>query len=97
VPLTNAERRYFEHRLHAERDAAIGTLQSSELSEINLALHRLTRTPKHYGICENSGRDIPFERLDVSPWARTFADARTRMGWDAQSDFIDGLREAARG
>src|SRR5919199_6267123 len=49
--------------------------QSRELAEIDAALERLYRTPERFGICEDSGEPIPFERLDVIPWARTCADA----------------------
>lgn len=44
---------------------------SRELKEIDRALHQLYEDPEHFGICENTGQPIPFERLDVIPWART--------------------------
>lgn len=47
------------------------TRQSSELAEIDAALERLYRTPERFGVCEETGEDIPFERLDIIPWART--------------------------
>jgi hypothetical protein len=96
MSLTTTERRYLEHRLYDERGAAIAARRSSELSEINVALYRLMRTPHRYGVCENTGRDIPFERLDVTPWATSCVDSRARTEWEAQAEFIDGLREAAR-
>jgi RNA polymerase-binding transcription factor DksA len=34
-------------------------------------LEKLHRDPERFGICEDTGREIPFERLDVVPWART--------------------------
>ena len=44
---------------------------SRELAEIDAALERLYSHPESFGRCEKSGRDIPLERLEVIPWART--------------------------
>ena len=44
---------------------------SRELEQIDRALHQLYVDPEHFGICENTGQPIPFERLDVIPWTRT--------------------------
>jgi DnaK suppressor protein len=57
--------------LDAELDASNETRMSGELAEIDAALDRLYRTPERFGICEETGRPIPFERLDIVPWART--------------------------
>ena len=54
-----------------ELDAANATRVSRELADIDDALERLYRTPEQFGRCESTGRDIPFERLDLIPWART--------------------------
>jgi RNA polymerase-binding transcription factor DksA len=54
-----------------ELDVSNATRASRELAEIDAALERLYKTPERYGICEESGSDIPFERLDIIPWART--------------------------
>ena len=43
----------------------------TELADIDAALERLYRTPERFGICEDTGQPIPFERLEVIPWART--------------------------
>jgi RNA polymerase-binding transcription factor DksA len=51
------------------------TRESRELEEIEAALDRLYRTPDKFGVCEDTGRPIPFERLDVIPWARTCDEA----------------------
>lgn len=58
-----------------EVDASIATRQTAELVLIDDAIDRMTRTPELYGICENTGEDIPFERLDIIPWARTTVDS----------------------
>jgi DnaK suppressor protein len=57
--------------INAELEATNETRMSNELAEIEAALDRLYRTPKRFGICEATGRPIPFERLDIIPWART--------------------------
>jgi len=57
--------------MDAELDASNSTRVSRELAEIDDALDRLYRTPDQFGVCEESGRDIPFERLVMIPWART--------------------------
>jgi RNA polymerase-binding transcription factor DksA len=54
-----------------ELDASNATRQSAELDEIDEALNRLAKHPERFGICEKSGREIPFARLDIIPWART--------------------------
>jgi len=45
--------------------------ETAELAEIEAALERLYERPDEYGRCERSGKPIPFERLDLVPWART--------------------------
>lgn len=54
-----------------ELEATLATRRSAELAEIDAALERLTRAPEQYGLDEQTGEEIPFERLDVIPWART--------------------------
>ena len=49
--------------------------ESNELEEIDAALERLVKTPERFGICEDTGEKIPFERLEVIPWARTCSQA----------------------
>jgi RNA polymerase-binding transcription factor DksA len=41
-----------------------------ELYEVDEALRKLYRTPERYGLCEQCGAGISFERLDVLPHAR---------------------------
>jgi RNA polymerase-binding transcription factor DksA len=57
--------------MQTELEASIATRVSGELAEIDAALDRLYRNPEQFGICEKTGRDIPFERLDAIPWTRT--------------------------
>ena len=57
--------------MQQELDASNAARMSRQLAEIDAALERLYRHPEQFGICEDTGGDIPFERLDVIPWART--------------------------
>ncbi len=54
-----------------ELDASIATRRSAEIAEIDAALERIAQSPDTFGTDENSGEHIPFERLDIIPWART--------------------------
>jgi DnaK suppressor protein len=60
--------------MQLELDASNATRISRELAEIDDALERLYRDPEHFGICADTGREIPLERLEVIPWARTCDD-----------------------
>lgn len=57
--------------MQQELDASNAARMSRQLGEIDAALERLYRNPERFGVCEDTGDDIPFERLDVIPWART--------------------------
>lgn len=61
--------------MQEELDASNATRVSSELAEIDAALDRLYRAPDKFGLCEDTGREIPFERLEIIPWARTCEQA----------------------
>lgn len=62
--------------IQQELDTSNQTRVSRELAEIDDALDRLVRTPERFGICEETGEAIPFERLDLVPWARTCTEGR---------------------
>src|SRR5205085_7741753 len=61
--------------MNAELDAANETRLSSELAEIDAALERLYASPEQFGTCEETGKQIPFERLQIIPCARTCSEA----------------------
>jgi DnaK suppressor protein len=61
--------------MQGELEASNSTRISRELAEIDAALDRLIRTPERFGSCEATGKDIPYARLEVIPWARTCGDA----------------------
>jgi RNA polymerase-binding transcription factor DksA len=53
-----------------ELDESNATRASRELAQIDDALNRLYHSPERFGLCDD-GREIPFERLDIIPWARS--------------------------
>ena len=55
--------------MQAELDASNATRVSRELAEIDAALERMIQSPEKFGICEDTGAEIPYERLDLIPWA----------------------------
>ena len=73
MPLHMADRG--TDQMQEELDASNATRMSNELSEIDDALSRLYEDPKHFGICADTGQPIPFERLDIIPWAHTCDEA----------------------
>jgi RNA polymerase-binding transcription factor DksA len=61
--------------MDAELEASNATRISRELADIDAALERLYKTPEKFGVCADTGEDIPFERLEIIPWARTCDEA----------------------
>lgn len=61
--------------IDTELDVSNATRISQELAEIDAALERLYSAPERFGICEDTGDQIPFERLEIIPWARTCGQA----------------------
>lgn len=59
-----------------ELDAQEASRLTQELEEIDAALERLYHAPDSFGRDERTNADIPFERLDVIPWARTRVDPK---------------------
>jgi RNA polymerase-binding transcription factor DksA len=56
--------------MNEELDESNATRATRELNEIDAALERLYKEPARFGVADD-GREIPFERLDIIPWART--------------------------
>ena len=54
-----------------EMSTQLAERASHDLEEIDAALQRLYETPERFGVSEATGAAIPFERLDIIPWART--------------------------
>jgi RNA polymerase-binding transcription factor DksA len=61
--------------MQQELDASLATRDTQTLYEIDDALRRLYHDPGRFGRCERTGEEIPFERLDIIPWARTCDEA----------------------
>lgn len=53
-----------------EVETSIATRASAEISEIDAALERIVSSPMTFGVDEETGEAIPFERLDLIPYAR---------------------------
>ncbi|HEX2718033.1 MAG TPA: hypothetical protein VHM67_10165 [Gemmatimonadaceae bacterium] len=60
-----------------ELTGSLAARETEQLREIDEALRRLIETPDRFGLDERTGEDIPFERLDIIPWARTNASGST--------------------
>jgi DnaK suppressor protein len=56
------------HASDREVDQALTELEQAELREVTRALERIG--DEHYGLCEDCGVSIPFERLRFNPAAR---------------------------
>lgn len=67
----NYEENATEVGMYADNKALEATLEN-ELREVEAALGRMNAGT--YGICENSGKEIPLERLRAYPAARTRAE-----------------------
>lgn len=52
-----------------ELEAALAEREIGEIAEIDAALERLYKHPREFGRSEQTGRDIPFDRLELVPWA----------------------------
>lgn len=50
------------------KDIALNEQSESRLQEVEAALHRMEAGT--YGVCEECGRDIPYERLQANPMVR---------------------------
>lgn len=57
--------------INREIDAQGATRMTDELADIDDALERLYRHPERFGLDERTGEEIPLERLELVPWART--------------------------
>lgn len=53
-----------------EIETSIATRASAEIAEIDAALERLSTSPSTFGLDEETGEQIPFERLELIPYAR---------------------------
>lgn len=56
--------------MEQEKAFLLATKEGSLLYAIDAALRTLYREPEKYGVCNNCGSEISFERLDFVPWAK---------------------------
>ncbi len=61
------------------------------LDEVNAALERMDKGT--YGICEKTGKEIPYERLEAVPYARMTVEARRETEGDVKTDAPSYERE----
>ncbi|TMW73143.1 TraR/DksA C4-type zinc finger protein [Alteribacter natronophilus] len=63
------------------KDSALLNQAKNHLNEIDHALEKMEKGT--YGVCEQSGEQIPLERLEANPLARTTVEAADRRQQDA--------------
>lgn len=57
-----------------DMDAMLAERQTERVHAIDDALERLRERPEEFGQSILSGKDIPYERLEMVPWTRVLAD-----------------------
>ncbi len=73
-----------------DMDAMLAERQAERVHAIDDALERLRQLPEEFGRSEISGRDIPFERLELIPWTRVLADEeRSETGEPGRSPEVN--------
>jgi len=56
--------------MEREKDFLLASKEGRRLVWIDAALRRIYREPEKYGLCDECGDEIAFERLDIVPWAK---------------------------
>ncbi len=56
--------------MEQETDLLMRSRDGDHMALIDSALRKIYKQPESYGICENCGRAIPYQRLEMVPWAR---------------------------
>jgi len=74
--------------INEEIELSIGSRMSQELAEIDAALTRMITSPETFGMDEQTGEPIPFERLDIIPYARVGVErkASSEVGMEADAE-----------
>lgn len=67
-------------------ELVIGSRMSQELGEIDAALDRLSTSPETFGLDEETGEPIAFERLDIIPYARVGAMRKSAAEAEAEAN-----------
>ena len=63
--------------MEQETDLLMRSRDGQHMALIDNALRKIYKEPERYGICENCGREIPYERLGLCPWDRFCRDCVT--------------------
>lgn len=62
--------------MEAEKALMLMSQEGQRLVLINAALRTLYKDPEQFGKCQNCGREIAMERLDLVPWATLCLDCQ---------------------
>ncbi|MCY7918979.1 TraR/DksA family transcriptional regulator [Bacillus vallismortis] len=72
-------------------DQTVREIDRELLEEVNHALQKMKDGT--YGVCEKTGRDIPYERLEAVPYARMTVEAQADTEDDLETDAPSFERE----
>jgi len=64
--------------MEQEQDLLMRSRDGQHMALIDNALRKVYKESDRYGICENCGRDIPYERLEMVPWTRFCLECVTK-------------------
>ena len=64
--------------MEREKQFLFASQEGRYLWHVNYALNKLYNSPEKYGVCEATGKAIPFERLDALPHARFCIEAKEK-------------------
>jgi DnaK suppressor protein len=62
--------------MEQEKQFLLASNEGRMLYEIDEALRRLYAEPERFGVCDDCGRDIGVERLEMIPWASLCAECQ---------------------
>ncbi|MCY8238880.1 TraR/DksA family transcriptional regulator [Bacillus inaquosorum] len=72
-------------------DQTVREIDRELLEEVNHALQKMKDGT--YGVCEKTGQDIPYERLEAVPYARMTVEAQADMEDELETDAPSFERE----
>lgn len=72
-------------------DQTVKEIDRELLEEVNRALQKMKDGT--YGVCEKTGQEIPYERLEAVPYARMTVEAQADVEDDLETDAPSYERE----
>ncbi len=66
--------------MEQEKDLLLRSRDGSHMALIDNALRKIYKEPERYGVCENCGTEIPYDRLEMVPWTRFCMDCVAQGG-----------------